>query len=89
MDSRQTPEGVEIKSARTATSATFRRSDGTRETRIHENPINYQTPDGEWRPIEEGFRREGASIVNGANSFKIQIPDNLNSSPLRFSVGDQ
>ncbi len=86
--SSQKPEGVEIKSARTATSVTFRRSDGTRETRIHENPINYQTPDGEWRPIEEGFRREGASIVNGANSFKVQLPDDLGSSPLRFSVGD-
>jgi RHS repeat-associated protein len=79
---------VELPDERTATSDTYALPSGERETRVYQAPINYKTPAGEWRPIEEGFRREGSSIVNGANSFKVQLPDDLGSSPLRFSIGD-
>jgi RHS repeat-associated protein len=79
-------EGVEIASARTATSDTFRLPDGSREARIYEMPINYEDRKGEWEPIEEGLEPAAhGSLTNGANSFDLSLPAQLGSSPVRLT----
>jgi RHS repeat-associated protein len=82
----QEPEGVEVESARTATSDTFRLPNGSRETRVYQVPINYEGSDGDWKPIEEGLE-PGAkgSLTNGANSFDLSLPKQLGSAPVRLS----
>ena len=82
------PEGVELESARTATSDSYALPSGERETRVYQAPINYEAPDGEWRPIEEGFEREGGAFVNGASDFEARLPGHLGSGPMRVDFGE-
>src|SRR5262245_34278188 len=56
------PAGVEVKSARTATSDTYALPDGSRETRIYQAPVNYRDGAGDWKPIREGFIENGSTI---------------------------
>ena len=81
-------EGVEIPADRTATSQTFELSDGSREARIYQTPVNYRDEDGDWHPIEEGLEREGSAIVNAENSFDLRLPSRLGAAPMRVSFGD-
>jgi RHS repeat-associated protein len=86
-DSMMAP-GPEIPSARTATSKTFRLPDGALETRVFENPINYLDAEGKWQPIEEGLERQpdGSGLTNGANEFDLELPEQLESAPLRLAT---
>lgn len=78
--------GPEISSARTATSRTFRLEDGTRETRIYENPINYLDAEGEWKPIENGLEETAdGAITNGENAFDLHLPDHLGGGETRLT----
>jgi RHS repeat-associated protein len=83
--------GTEIPADRTATSDTYRLPDGSRETRIFETPINYETPSGEWKPIEEELEEQsdGSGLTNGANSFNLSLPERLGTAPVRLSVSGQ
>jgi len=83
--------GSEIASARTATSETFQLPDGSRETRVFESPINYETPSGEWKPIDEELEEQadGSGLVNAANSFDLSLPERMGAAPVRLAVGDQ
>lgn len=79
--------GAEIKADRTATSQTFRLSDGALETRVFENPINYRDADGQWQPIEEELEEaNGATLTNGANDFDVSLPEQLAEGPVRLST---
>lgn len=84
------PSAVELPSKRTATSGTYRLHSGVLETRIYDTPINYEDPQGEWQPIEEGLE-EGADgeIVNGASSVDVRLPSDLTEGAARLSFGDQ
>jgi RHS repeat-associated protein len=78
--------GPEVEGERTATSQTFRRSDGSLETRIFEAPVNYLDQEGNWQPIEEGFQEaDGGGVENGANSFQLSLPERLEEDPVRIS----
>ncbi|WP_157032505.1 LamG-like jellyroll fold domain-containing protein [Kitasatospora cheerisanensis] len=44
--------GVEEPSARTVNTTQYRNNDGTKTTRVYSRPINYQTGDGTWLPID-------------------------------------
>jgi RHS repeat-associated protein len=80
--------GVEVEAKRTATSQTFRHVNGSLETRIFESPINYLDGEGEWQPIEEGFQEaEEGGVENGANSFDLSLPEQLEEEPVRISEG--
>lgn len=76
--------GVELKSARTATSDTYALPDGEREARIYEAPVNYRNSDGEWEPIKEGFKENGSEIEDGSHPFEIHLPSHLGDGPVRF-----
>ena len=83
------PEGAELVEERTATSETFLLPGGRRETRIYETPINFQDPEGQWKPIDESLgEADGAALTNGQNSFDITLPDRLGSDPVLLSVGE-
>jgi RHS repeat-associated protein len=83
-------QGVELESKRTATSETFRLSNGALETRVFESPINYRDADGDWKPIEEGLRESAAAgLANGANRFDLSLPARMGSGPVRLDVGEE
>jgi hypothetical protein len=82
----QEPDGVEIEAARTETSDTYRLPDGAHETRVYGTPINYEDPEGDWTPIEEGLEEgTGGAITNGGNSFDLSLPQRLGAAPMRIS----
>ncbi len=86
----QPPEGVELKSDRTATSRTFALPDGSREARIYASPVNYEGPDGSWKPIDEGLEQtDGAGIGTSPNDFELDLPARLGADhPVRLSLDD-
>ncbi len=76
----------ELPAKRTATSRTFQLSDGSREVRLYQAPVNYRDEDGDWQRIEEGLEgRDGAALTNGDNSFDLNLPARLGSGPVRYS----
>lgn len=83
--------GLEIIADRTASSQTFRRDDGVRETRIFGSPINYRDAQGDWKPIEEGLEEQpdGSGLTNGSNGFSVDLPERLGEAQVRLTVGGQ
>jgi RHS repeat-associated protein len=82
--------GSQIDTEATATSQTFRLPDGQFETRIFEDPSRYRTAKGEWKPIDEGLEEgDGATLTNGSNRFDVSLPQQLDSHPVRMSIGDE
>lgn len=80
----------ELSARRSATSRTFELSNGQLETRLYEVPVNYRDENGDWKPIEEGLIQiPNGGLTNGANSFDIQLPNDLNNSPIRVSLGQE
>jgi RHS repeat-associated protein len=80
----------ELPARRTASSRTFELSNGQFETRLFEVPVNYRDEDGDWKPIDEELTElPGGTITNGANSFDVHLPDDLNDAPVRVSLGDE
>jgi RHS repeat-associated protein len=78
--------GPEVLADRSANSQTFRLEDGSLETRVFANPINYRQPDGEWKPIGEDFEElASGSLSNGPNSFDVSLPERLGEEPVRLS----
>jgi DNA-binding beta-propeller fold protein YncE len=81
---------TEVTSARTATSKTYRLSGGRLETRIYAAPVNYRDGKGKWRPIGKRLRTtEDGTLANGANAFDIHLPRQIDSGPVRLSVGEE
>lgn len=79
----------ELPAKRTETSNTFLLSDGSLESRLYEAPINYRDPQGDWKPIDQELEEApDGSITNGANSFDLQLPEDLNEAPIRLDTGE-
>lgn len=78
--------GVELLSKRTAFSDTFRLPSGALRTELFASPVNYETRDGEFKPIDGGLEEapEGG-ITNGANSFDLHLPEQLGEGAVRLS----
>jgi RHS repeat-associated protein len=84
------PSAEELPDKRTATSDTYELHSGLLETRIYGTPVNYEGPEGEWKPIEEGLEEgEDGEIVNGANSVEVSLPAELQEGLARVTIGDQ
>ncbi len=80
----------ELAALRTASSRTFELSNGQFETRLFEVPVNYRDETGDWKPIDEELTElPGGTITNGANSFDVHLPEDLNDAPVRVSLGDE
>jgi RHS repeat-associated protein len=85
----EAPEGTELVAKRTAYSNTFALSSGERETRLYETPVNYRDEEGDWRPIEQELQElPSGAISNGDNSFDVHLPEDLDESPVRVTLGD-
>jgi RHS repeat-associated protein len=79
----------ELPGLRTATSNTFLLTDGSREIRIYQTPVNYRDEEGGWRPIEQELQETAnGSLVNGANTFDVHLPEDLNDAPVRVTLGE-
>lgn len=80
----------ELPDQRTATSNTFLLSNGQLETRLYEVPVNYRDQQGDWKPIDEGLSElPSGAVTNGANSFDVHLPEDLNEAPIRVVVGER
>jgi RHS repeat-associated protein len=80
----------ELPDRRTTSSRTFELSNGQFETRLFEVPVNYRDETGDWKPIDEELMElPGGTISNGANSFDVHLPEDLNDAPVRVSLGDE
>ncbi len=80
----------ELPDRRTATSRTFQLSNGQLESRIFEIPVNYRDANGEWKPIDEELTElPSGAITNGANSFDVHLPEDLDEAPIRVTVGEE
>ncbi|MFL5873123.1 MAG: DNRLRE domain-containing protein [Solirubrobacterales bacterium] len=79
----------ELPNRRTATSDTFLLSDGSLESRLYQVPVNYRDEEGDWKRIEEGLEETAdGAVTNGANSFDVHLPEDLNEAPVRVSLDD-
>jgi RHS repeat-associated protein len=79
----------ELPGLRTATSNTFLLADGSREIRIYQTPVNYRDEEGGWRPIEQELQETAnGSLVNGANTFDVHLPEDLDDAPVRVTLGE-
>lgn len=80
------PSATELPDKRTATSDTFEREDGERETRLYGSPVNFKDAEGNWEPIDEELEpAPGGGITNGANSFDLHLPEELDEGVVRLS----
>ncbi len=80
----------ELPARRTASSRTFELSNGQYETRLFEVPVNYRDESGDWKPIDEELTElPGGTITNGANSFDVHLPEDLNDGPVRVTLDEE
>jgi RHS repeat-associated protein len=80
--------GIEVESARTARSQTYRLPNGQLETRLFGAPVHFQNPAGEWKPVGEQLREVNGVLTNGPNSFDVQLPQQADAGPVRLSIGE-
>lgn len=81
---------VELPEERTATSDTFELESGEHETRIYGSPINFEDAEGNWKPIDQELEEPPAGgITNGANSFDLQLPEQVGEGAVRVSSEGQ
>lgn len=80
------PSGVELPDQRTATSNTYELPSGALQTELFAGPVNYETEDGSFKPIDEGLEEApGGGITNGANSFDLRLPEQMGDGAVRLS----
>jgi RHS repeat-associated protein len=80
------PVAVELPKERTATSNTYSLPNGSLKTEIFASSVNYETDEGEWEPIDEGLAEApDGTISNGANSFDLQLPQEMGPEAVRLS----
>jgi RHS repeat-associated protein len=86
LEATPSPSAVELPEERTATSNTYELPSGALQTELFAGPVNYETGDGEFKPIDEGLEEApGGSITNGANSFDLQLPEQMGDGEVRLS----
>ena len=80
---------TELPGKRTATSNTFRLPSGELQTDLYEAPVNFEDDEGDWKPIDEELVETSSGIVNGENSFDLQLPQQIGSGAVRLSEEGQ
>ena len=72
---------------RTATSRTFVLSDGSRQTRVWADPVNYKTAAGSWSPIDTRLKGDGqGGLQSTAGDTDVALPPSLDEP---VSVSDE
>lgn len=86
-------KGPEIEGLRTRTSRTFAGPGGARVAEMFAVPVNYRDGQGEWKKIDTGLHRDGASpgyaAKSGANEWAVQLPEDLGADPVRVREGSE
>ena len=85
-----TRDGRELLDLRTRTSRTYQRDDGSRVSVIGAGAKNYRDAQGQWRPIVNALRpspAQGYEHENGANSYRLLLPNDLGARPVRVASG--
>jgi RHS repeat-associated protein len=79
-------DAAELPELRTATSDTYELSSGALRTELFAGPVNYETEDGGFKPIDEGLEEApGGGVANGANSFDLHLPERMGDGAVRLS----
>ncbi|MBA2517595.1 MAG: RHS repeat protein, partial [Solirubrobacterales bacterium] len=81
--------GPELVELRSRSSRSFAALDGgAYRTLVSQSSLNYRVEDGSWRPIDNKLvpAASGGGYVNGANSLRFRLPENL-SQPVRVENG--
>ncbi len=74
---------------RTETAKTFLMPDGSRRTEIFTTPVHFKNSDDDWQPIDNTLvasEREGYLAENRANDYRLLIPEDAGSRPVRFQA---
>ncbi|MEJ7567739.1 MAG: DNRLRE domain-containing protein [Gaiellaceae bacterium] len=82
-------EWSEVPSKRTATTRTFKNTNGLFKTEAFAGAINFRDEQGAWQPIESELvasTDSGYAFENKANSFKVRFKSELADGFLRFDV---
>jgi len=80
------PARTELPEERTATSNTYELPSGALQTELFTAPVNYEAADGEYKPIDESLEEApGGGVTNGANSFDLQLPEQMGDGAVRLS----
>ncbi|RKQ93517.1 hypothetical protein C8N24_3385 [Solirubrobacter pauli] len=69
--------GADVPHLRTRTSRTYEARDGSYETRLSPESINYQDDLDRWQPIDNRLRIDGDVVRNGANRYVFTAPRRL------------
>lgn len=84
-------KGPEITKLRTRTSRTFAGPGGTKVAQMFAVPVNYKNSQGDWKKIDTGLSADGAgagyAAKSGANSWSVQLPDDLGAQPVKVTDG--
>lgn len=80
----------ELTGRATAISNTYLLENGALETELFQVPVNYRDEAGNWISIDEELTElPSGAVTNGANSFDVLLPDDLNESPIRVSLDEE
>lgn len=88
-ESNSSVQRTELPGKRTAISNTFRLPSGELQTDLYETPVNFEDEEGDWQPIDEELEETNSGIVNGENSFDLQLPEQVGSGAVRLSEEGQ
>jgi YD repeat-containing protein len=91
----------EVLTERTATSKTFRNSNGSLTTALYADPVHYRAQDGSYRPIDSRLVRRSGGVEsiegagdssgyayrNAANGFNLRFKDRLTEDFMQFGAG--
>ncbi|MBJ7329700.1 MAG: DNRLRE domain-containing protein [Solirubrobacteraceae bacterium] len=73
---------------RTERGRTYRRSDGSLQTRISLGAVNYRDGSGDWKPIDNTLKDRGGALENGGGTLQVRIPKELAQGDVRVGHDD-
>lgn len=85
-------EPTELVGERSATSKTFLRPDGSKQTEVFTSPVHYRAGDGDWATIDSTLVESGQpgyAVENDANDYRLLIPTDAGAQPVRFQTGGE
>jgi hypothetical protein len=82
------PIGGDVPSLRTATSRTYRMSDGSYRAEFWARPVNYRDAKGHWQPIDDTLQRTSdGALENAAGATDLSLPKDA-SGDVQLRAGD-
>ena len=85
------PGTKELPQLRTRDTSTYVDEDGAYITRFYQGSVNYDSPSGDWKPIDNQLVpvfTSGYAYKNKANRYIAEFPQDI-KDPVRFTVGKE